>query len=478
MLKLLISVILTGILYSIFFSGSLPKSLLGYVSGNQLLSYNPVCDSMYFCRSLGYPFLQNIFLFFQADESIFIFSQVLLFSFSCIFLASEFYKVTNQKILSYLLFFSIYLNPKTFKYGFTISEESVFIPLIAIVSALIIKFSRNRDITTLLTVSFAVGISITVRSAGYAMLPLLFIILVIYWRQFGNARVKAVLFSFLPAILLITGESYLYYANNTHDRETTQGVVLLGKVPLIAVNKPKDSQYPNLSNIAYQRGELVRNTIDSIDNFSLQQYLRNVFNPVYNDLKGLYQPMSKQITHYKKQFGSRDKVTSGLFKEYAKENPLTTLKIIALNYVGLWQLSEILTSEQSTELSQWLREQPIIDSYHKDRVLYHFDVIKNHIFFAKTAKVFFLILLLATYYLFIEGSLKLLKNYKDQVKINALYFNVFIFPVMLNGYFILLAIMINVQMRFILTYWSVLMVILFFTLHILFCIIRRTNIKI
>lgn len=38
---------------------------------------------------------------------------------------------------------------------------------------------------------------------------------------------------------------------------------------------------------------------------------------------------------------------------------------------------------------------------------------------------------------------------------------------MLNGYFLLIAIMIDVQMRLVLTYWSVLMLILFLAISII-----------
>ncbi|SFV53136.1 hypothetical protein MNB_SUP05-5-838 [hydrothermal vent metagenome] len=465
---LLISIILTGILYVVFYSGLLPQSVVGEMISNTItLSYNPVCLSENYCRSLGHDFLQKIFLVFNANGLIFIFAQVLLFSFSCVFLAKEFYKLTNQKILSYLLLFSIFLNPKVFKYAFTISEEGVFIPLIAIVVALIIKFSRKKDINILLVLSFIIGLAITIRPAAYAMVPLLLIILFVYWQFFKGIRIKTFLYLFVPLVLLVSAESYLYYSNNSKDRETTAGVMLLGKTPLIGINKPLISKYPELSNTIYERGKLVRKTVDSIDDFSLQQYLRNIFNPIYHDLGGLYQPIAQKIEFYKQQFGTRDTVTQGIFKEYAKENPLATIEIIGLNFVGLWQLSEILTTEQRKVFSNWLKQDYINDNYHKERIKYHFSVIKKFAKFAKVAKIVMFILLLATIYLFIRGFLNIFVALKNKKIIDAVSFSSFIFPVMLNGYFLLVAIMINVQMRFILTYWSVLMVILFLTIYLI-----------
>lgn len=462
---LLGSIVLTGVLYAIFYSGVLPHSLLGDITGSYVLNYDYVCNSSHYCRSLGYPFLQNIFLFFQANASVFIFFQVFLFSFSCIFLATEFYKLTHQKILSYFLFFSIFLNPKVFKYTFSISEEGVFISLIAIVTALIIKFSRKKDINILLILSFIIGIAITIRPSGYAMLPLLFIILLFYWNFLKIKKVKLFLFLFTPVFLLITGESYLYHSNNLQDRETTLGVILLGKIPLIAINKPKNTQYPKLSKITYERGVKVREEIDNVDSFILKQYLRNVFNGSYQDLGSLYKPMSNEIMEYKKEFGSRDKVTSGLFKEYALVNPWETLKAVGLTFIGLWQLSEVLSLENRNKLVAFYQLKPINDKYHQEKVKSYLDSIKNHTKLAKITKFIMFLLLSATIILFSYGVLNLTK--KRTQKITAIDFSTFIFPVMLNGYFLLIAIIAIVEMRFILTYWSVLMVIFFLVIHLL-----------
>lgn len=147
---LLLSVIFTVVLWMLFHGNIIPHSLYGITSDiPQLTPFNPECVSDRYCCSLGYPFIQSVFLFFSDNVSMFLFLQVFLFSFSCVYLSYEFFKLANNKILSMLLFLSIYLNPKVFKYSFTTTEEGIFLSLIAISTALIIRFGRKKILTQL-----------------------------------------------------------------------------------------------------------------------------------------------------------------------------------------------------------------------------------------------------------------------------------------------------------------------------------------
>lgn len=251
------------------------------------------------------------------------------------------------------------------------------------------------------------------------MFPILIIIFIIFFSEFNKSKTKFLIALFLPVIFLISFESYLYHANNTKERETTAGVMLLGKTPLIGLNKPQNSKYPKLSNIIYERGKKVRRIVNSSDDFHIRQYLRKPLDASYHDLGNLYKPIAKKISEYKKIYGTRDSVTKGVFKEYLIANLVEAIKLISLNFIGLWQLSEILTTEGVDKYMSWRINNKIDDKYHKEKLDNFFNVIKSH---AKFAKITMTIILLATVYLFIYGVLKNFKSFKNSKKNNSYRF--------------------------------------------------------
>jgi hypothetical protein len=447
-----------------FYYQIIPASILGGVSSNFELSYQPVCTIDHYCRSLGYPYIQSIFARIMDNGLGFIFFQVWLFFVSSLFLSKQFYFLTGKKILSTVLFFAIVLNPKLFKYTLMLVEEGLYISFLIFTCALLVWFCRKISWKILILLSLTIGLIITIRPAGYALLPLLLIIWLFYYKHMSISPIWSLMVVLIPAMSIVSFESYLYYSNNHHQRESTLGVNLLGIVPQIAINKPVQSDFPILTDRLYDKGKSIRELINQAENFSIAQYLRNEIRPVYHDLGGLSPDIDEAIKIYKTELGTRDAVTTGVFIEYAKANPIEILKYIALNFIGNWQISEILNLENWQKLNQNLNQHVLKETLEVSSVQRHLKVIRNYAPYIAWVKWVFVLIFSLCIYLFITGWSDWKKETNKMSYTAITSFLNIIFPVLIFGYFLLLSIIINVQVRLIFIYWPLMVLVLCLTL--------------
>ena len=457
---ILLPVVLSILLFSVFHYQIIPASIAGSIDID-------ITKSLEFRggggRSLGYPYFMNFVSLFSENILVLRFFQLFLFSFSVVILSREFYLLTKSKAVSYLLGTSIFLNVKVNKYCFAITEEALFIPLIIIVTSLIIKVCRKFNINNIILLSIIVGLLASTRPIGIVFLPVLLIIFLL-----NLPKIKRRFFLYLgaflaPFVMLIASENYLYLFHEKSDyRARTIGVNLIGKVPQIAINKPKNSSYPSLSNLVYDKGVVIRKIIDNQNSFELKQYFRNVLAVEYHDLGTMDRDISDEIGKYskKQKYSSRDEVTQGIFMEYLQENFIQYLEITMLNYIANWHLSEILTEGSLSKLKKFTHSE-LYKSIPKSMDIGlndHIKVLSRHTKYAIYAKIFMIFTFIATIVMFLIGLSRFFDSI-DKSKVLPFDLLLIIFPLALHGYFIAISLIINVQMRFILTFWPIIMVV-------------------
>jgi hypothetical protein len=262
---------------------------------------------------------------------------------------------------------------------------------------------------------------------------------------------------------LIASENYLYLLHEKSDYRTrTIGVNLIGKTPQMAINKPKNSHYPSLSNLIYDKGLVIRKIIDSQDSFALKQYFRNVLAVEYHDLGTMDEDISNEIGKYSKEQKNhnRDEVTQGVFIEYLQENFGKYFEITMLNYIANWHLSEILTEGNLFKLKEFTNSElyksipKSIDIGLND----HIKVLARHAKYATYAKIFMITAFVFTVVMLSIGLFRFFSSV-DKAKVPPFDLLLIIFPLSLHGYLLAISLIINVQMRFILTFWPIIMVI-------------------
>ncbi len=457
-------VILSSALFFAYYYQFIPTSIAGSM---EIDITKDMGSKVGISRSLGYPYLMWFTSTFSDDILVLRFFQLFLFSFSIVALSREFYLLTKSKLMSYLLGISIFLNVKVSKYCFAITEEALFIPLIIIVTSLIIRVCRNLNIGNIILLSIVVGLLVSTRPIGVVFIPAL---LIIFLLNLPRIRRKYLLYLgalMTPFIVLTISENYLYllHAESDH-RSRTIGVNLIGKVPQIAVNKPESSSYASLSDLIYEKGVVIRRIINSQDSFALKQYFRNVLAVEYHDLGAMDEDLSNEIGRYAKEqkYHSREEVTQGIFIEYLKENFIKYFQITALNYVANWQLSEVLTRSDLSKLKEFTnsklyKSMPKSMNIKKHKRLdHHIKTLTRHAIYAIYAKIFMFILFVITNIMLILGLFKFL-NSVDKSEVSPFVLLSIILPLLLHGYFLAISLIINVQMRFILTFWPIMMVI-------------------
>ena len=455
-----LSVVLSLLLFSSYYYQLIPVSIAGSIDID-------ITKDMGFRsgggRSLGYPYFMHFVSLFSDNILILRFSQLFLFSLSIVILSREFYLLTKSKVASYLLGTSIFLNVKVSKYCFAITEEALFIPLIIIITSLIIRVCRKFNIENVILLSLMVGLLASTRPIGLVFFPVLLIIFLL-----NLPKIRENFFLYLgvfivPFIILVVSENYLYLFHEKSDYRTrTIGVNLIGKTPQMAINKPKNSHYPSLSNLIYDKGLVIRKIIDSQDSFALKQYFRNVLAVEYHDLGTMDEDIRNEIGKYSKEQknNNRDEITQGVFVEYLHENLGKYFEITIFNYLANWHLSEILTEGNLYKLEGFTSSK-LYKSIPKSMDIGlndHIKTLARHTKYAAYAKIFMITTFVVTIVMLVLSLFNFIKL-DDKSKAQPIDLLLIIFPLALHGYLLAISLIINVQMRFILTFWPVIMLI-------------------
>jgi hypothetical protein len=184
--------------------------------------------NFYPVRSAGYPAFLKVF---GAQGAVLV--QPILFALALGLFAIETLRLTGSLVVPITLCALMVLNPEVNKLHLMIMTESVFLTLLVVFLAGLVRFARRPDLSSAALISIAAGLAATVRPTGYALFVVVpFIVLIQRRRLRGSLRYIFVA-ALLPMFLIVAAERA--FTNWFHGKEATSlaGHVFFAKAAII-----------------------------------------------------------------------------------------------------------------------------------------------------------------------------------------------------------------------------------------------------
>jgi len=132
---------------------------------------------------LGYPF----FLQFTGARGAII-AQPILFSAALALLGREVVRTTRSTWLAAAIIAGTIAIPQLREFHASILSESLFLTLLVIILALVVRFMHAPTWRVMAMIALAVGVSITVRRTGFAFVPVLLLMVLLQRRQLHGSQ--------------------------------------------------------------------------------------------------------------------------------------------------------------------------------------------------------------------------------------------------------------------------------------------------
>lgn len=446
--------IFTIIVFFVYLNSDYLNFILGKKYFFKEIEYTFVCNNLdFYCRNLTYEFYKYIFSIFTNNPKIIFFFQLLFFSYSSYFLIEQL--KLKENFLKFLFFLFIFGNPKVFKYCFSLTEESLFISFLAINLALFIKNIYKYEFKKLLLLSIFVGIAYSLRPAG---IFLFLLPLIIFIKNYSFIKLKFLLIILIIFLPLQLNKIFFYKINSVHQPSFIWGTIL-GKIPLFAKKmNHQDEKYFEFQRILNQINKKFENDLELMNSHTLRQYHRNSTIELFKTSK-----VAGEIKIINDFFKSQEEHSNVIIREtffnFLKENYLIFSKEIFLNYIGIWEVREVLSKKNHEKYLKLLKQNKINFSDNYNNILKS----TNHPnLVVISAKVFMIFFLLLNFYILITYIISRVNKKNNLFQYDLLFYLILI----INFYFLIICISTNVQTRLILTIWPFLsFTIIYFILN-------------
>ena len=432
---------------------------LNFILGKKYLfneiNYQFTCENLnFYCRNLTYEFFKFFFSIFSNNPYVVYFFQLFLFSYSCLYLIEKIKFKKKDTILKFIFFLIIFSNPKVFKYCFSLTEEALFISLITICLGLFIHIFTKYSLKNFVILSFLLGITYAVRPAG---IFLILLPIIIFYRNFNLIKLRIILIIILLLMPLQINNAIFYKIHSIQQPSFFWGTIL-GKIPLFA----QKINLENKNNIEFQKiliklNQQIYDDLEILKTHTLKQFHRNSSIELFKTAE-----VAGEVKIIKNYLETKELHSNEIIKEtfydLLKVNYISFIKELFLNYLGIWELREILTKKNHDKYNNYLNKKSI-NFYEKYNHILQSTTHPNIIvIFAKIFMLFFFLINLLIFYNYVV-------NYKKND--DALYKDLqFYFILLINFYFIVVCISTNVQTRLILTIWPIIsFTIIFFMLQ-------------
>lgn len=446
-----LSSLLLIVLWWLIDGGVVQASILGYINDAELFDEPKFfCQEGEICRTFGYLMVQYVFSFFLNDKFYFILFQILLLTSSVLFLMVSLHDAILSRWIPIFVGCLIMFNPKMLRYSFSFDEEGVFIPIIILISSLFIVLSKRFTVNGLLMISIASGLAIIVRPSGYPLVVAILIGIMLLLKNVKINKILILIVAFFPALFVIASEKAVFNAYNDFERESTLGINVIAKAPMI-VESRIEGEYPNVSKIIYERGKRLQGYLDEFEGkFSIQQYLEGTIFPSMYFVIGNYQPLQEamNIDGY-----TRDDIGITVFREHFYQNPIGYIMHVARSFIGVWHLSELLLPEDLYVFKKWLDESSM-DDYERSWVGGHYRYTVKYAPYAFAAKSIMIILSIIV----VLSLLASLYQWIYLKRMDSIIFIGIFFPILLYGFMLLHVAVTDVQLRWVHTYWPLVIV--------------------
>ena len=190
-----------------------PNVFFGQVESEQTLNYLPCCG----IRTSFYSYFTIFLAKFSNTLFLTRYTQLFFLVFSISFLSLEFYNLTKNKFFSILLFLSITLNIKFMKLGNLIYEDALYLPVLVLILALLIKLINKFSLKTLGFLSLSCGTLASIKLSGITIFPIFILLLFFLYNKRKNFFLMFG-FAFIPFFLVILLENYEKSINHRNHR--------------------------------------------------------------------------------------------------------------------------------------------------------------------------------------------------------------------------------------------------------------------
>ncbi len=323
---------------------------------NTYLTFNPL-------RTAGYPFFAAGLLQIYDDLVFVAVVQHCLFAASTVWLVTELVKLSRSYVPAIAVALGLAANPDFLTLHSIIATESLFISLTLAFISLTMSFLRASRPSALVALSVITGLAIAVRPVGYALVPLLFLLVVLNFGSFRGRLVRSLLLLSVPLILVLVTEHIVYKSRHGDVRESLLGLHMFAKAGLVEVEP--EEQAVLLSNnsgvardlLARLDGELapLRRFLRSIDDYYIRKHLLTGYEGILQyryaiDLRS----EAAGVPGAGARYGSKMLQSVGLQRlSFSLED---FLDLSWLHYRGLWTVYSIRTPETLRRYEKFVAE--------------------------------------------------------------------------------------------------------------------------
>ena len=437
-----------------------PNVFFGQVESEKTLNYLPCCG----IRTSFYSYF-TIFLA-KFSNTLFLtgYTQLFFLVFSISFLSLEFYNLTKNKFFSILLFLSITLNIKFMKLGYFIYEDALYLPVLVLILALLIKLINKFSLKTLGFLSLLCGTLASIKLSGITIFSVLILLLFFFYNKRKNFF-SILAFTFVPFLLVILMENYLYFSKEEKRLRATI-YPISGKLPIMSVNENPKSEYPQIYKDLKNKGDELREIIFKQSNFSNKLYIQHILITAYQDYG--------QDNHWKTfSLYNKQNLLEEIFFDSLKVNKLKFIQLTLDTYLGFWTLGEVLTKKNLNKIRLFTSSNffATLSPYIQKRFLYNINIAEIHAPISIPSKLICFVLNLVSLILFCISFFKIfVKKNKHKFYLIGLIISLYT-----HLYYVSMSVINVFFARYFLTMWPLLMISLFLFLSIIYLNINNKN---
>lgn len=396
------------------------------------------------CRTIGYPtFLwicENVFGSLKFAS----FLQIIIYSYSAVFLSINASKLLNNKFLGYFVLLSLFLNPEWNLYHYCILTESLSSSLLNFLLGILCLYFTNQKDKYLIFSSIIVGLLILIRPVNYSYVSVFLIFgLFIFYKKQGNYLTKLSKIISPLVLLVFLGSFGFYLKHGTFRTQSFLGLNLIGKVGIF-VNDDTKTTEPEFMNHFKTKMKPYQEVIKNVD--SWQNYYF-IMSPIYDLIR---------FTHLgginKLGFATDDKFLLDRSIEILKTNPNKYLIDVVHNLSALWLMFNLQTKQ---ELELFKNAIKYIKDYKELRSFIAPD------FFVNFFRITFGILFLISFGMIFYPLLKLKTN------INPYFFVASASAILIHSNYLLVAMVQAGLPRYAMACWSCLFVVVAISIYII-----------
>lgn len=333
---LLLGLLVTGSLGFEFFYG-IPRPILVKDSASYI--------DFWAIRTGGYPGFLELLSYFGASLSLVVLFQTGIAHICSMYMALQICRATSLPEFGVVALVAVLAPSPIREFWSTIGSEALFVPLITLFTAELIRFVFTKGASALAVICITLVVATTTRPAGLPLFSALMVLL-LWARHDLNRRHYITLAAsvvFAVGIVILEGAYYKARHPDGQPRESLTGVMLFGRSALISLSdigreraeRNLDARELRLFKAVDRDFAPIRQLLDNLDNDELLEHLTSSYQVFaeyrYLRLNGFQVPPAP---------GEAGRLDTAFLKNVGLSRilqaPSQYVRLSLINYRGLW----------------------------------------------------------------------------------------------------------------------------------------------